>query len=83
MRICTLVIIYYYNSFIFQAKKEEAEATELAKELGLGDEDKDLKNMILARREDRAKAADNFFANLEEKYAKKAKPKSGGKRKRK
>uniref|UniRef100_A0A7M5UVM1 J domain-containing protein n=2 Tax=Clytia hemisphaerica TaxID=252671 RepID=A0A7M5UVM1_9CNID len=63
-----------------QAKKEETEADELAKELGLN-KDASLENMILARKADRQKDQENFFAKLEEKYAKK--PKTSGKRKRK
>jgi len=70
------------NPFIFQAKKEEAEAEELANELGLNKKDNSLENMILARRVDREKEANSFFANLEEKYCQKEK-KTSGKRKRK
>lgn len=67
-----------------QAKAEEAEAENLAKELGL-DKNKSLEDMILARRSDREKEANNFFANLEAKYGKKEKEKkkTSGKRKRK
>ena len=68
--------------YSFQAKKEEAEAEELANELGLN-KDNSLENMILARRVDREKESDSFFANLEAKYCQKEKKKTNGKRKRK
>ena len=50
--------------------KEAAEADELAKELGI-DKNADLHSMILAKREDREKDANDFFANLEAKYCQK------------
>ena len=66
-------------SFFFrtQAEAEAAEAEEYKKELGLGDGDDALRQMIMQRKSEREKHADDFFAQLEAKYAtagKKKKP---------
>lgn len=53
-----------------QAKKEAAEAEELAKELAI-DKEGDLENLILARRKNREQETNDFFASLEAKYCQK------------
>lgn len=50
-----------------KAKKEAAEAEELAKELGIGKKN-DLASMIMKRQTDREAEMNNFFAGLEDKY---------------
>ena len=60
-----------------QAAKEAAEAEELKAELGIGKNDS-LQALIAQRQQSRAGAADDFFAQLEQKYAQpKAKSKKG------
>ena len=66
-----------------QAAKEAKEAEDAAKELGLGNEEDDLKAMILQRQKNRAAEMDDFFSNLEAKYCKpkkQTKSKSGQKK---
>ena len=62
---------------MFQAAAEAKEAEEALEELGM--KDKDLRNMIALRHEQRAKESDSFFAHLEAKYAKPKKGKKKGK----
>ncbi|XP_068113737.1 dnaJ homolog subfamily C member 9 [Hyperolius riggenbachi] len=60
-----------------RAHEEAKEAEEMKKELGLGDEDADLKALIQKRQKDREQELDGFMAKLEEKYGNKSK--KGGK----
>jgi len=59
-----------------KAEKEEREAEELAEELGLGQGEDSLKQMIMRRQEARAKESDAFLDGLAAKYAS-----GGGKKK--
>ncbi|XP_014675752.1 PREDICTED: dnaJ homolog subfamily C member 9-like [Priapulus caudatus] len=66
-----------------KAKREAAEAEELAKKLGLrgGGSEADLSALILQKQQSRAAGAEDFFSALEAKYAQPKK--KGDKRKRK
>ena len=73
--------------FIYlQAKKEAAEAEELAEELGLNrNQDDALAALILGKQKSREQESNDFFANLEAKYCqssgnKKTKAKGKGKK---
>ncbi|XP_071941465.1 dnaJ homolog subfamily C member 9-like [Antedon mediterranea] len=65
-----------------KAIAEEKEAESMKKELNLGDADDSLMAMIQKKQASRQQGADDFFAQLEAKYAK-PKSKSGGKKKKK
>ena len=69
-----MLIVY----FCLQAAKEAKEAEAHRKDLGLGDGADDLKAMILAREQNRAKQMDSFLDSLAEKYSK---PSKKGKKK--
>lgn len=58
-----------------KAAQEAAEAEELKSELGIGTDDS-LKSMIMQRHSSRQKESDNFFAQLEAKYAQPKKKKT-------
>ena len=69
---------------ITQAKQEEEEAKQLAVELGINDEETELKAMIMKRQENRHKEMDSFFDHLASKYgAPSKKMKSSDNKKRK
>jgi len=64
-----------------KADSEAAEAEAALAELGGGDGEDSLKNMIMQRHQARQGAADDFFAQLEQKYAKPKKAKTSSKKK--
>ena len=62
-------IVLSQSLTLLQAEEEAAEAEAAAKELGVQDGDS-LRNLIMKKNQSREKAADDFFAQLEAKYAK-------------
>ncbi|NWI99051.1 DNJC9 protein, partial [Crypturellus undulatus] len=61
-----------------RAEKEAREAEKTREELGLGDDESDLKALIQSRNKDRQKEMDNFLVQLEAKYG--SNSKKGGKK---
>ena len=67
----------------FQAKKEAAEAEELAEELGLNkNQDMALEALIKGRHKSREQESNDFFASLEAKYCQPGNKKTKGKGKK-
>jgi len=64
-----------------KADSEAAEAEAALAELGGGDGENSLRNMIMQRHQARQGAANDFFAQLEQKYAKPKKAKTSSKKK--